>query len=85
MSTLKLTASDLSSGDSLANAGTALPRAKVGILANNRLGLLNGLLGLGEDELDVARVGHVGVDLHHVSFERVLPQPFWVSGKRTRP
>lgn len=62
----KLTASDLSSGDSLADAGAALPRAEVGVLADNGLGLLDSLLSLGEDELDVAGVGHVGVDLHHV-------------------
>jgi hypothetical protein len=55
-------ASNLSSGDGLANAGTALPRAKV-LIANDSLGLLDSLLGLGEDELDVAGVGHVGVDL----------------------
>jgi hypothetical protein len=35
----------------------------VGLMANDRLGLLDSLLGLGEDELDVAGVRHVGVDL----------------------
>jgi hypothetical protein len=30
----------------------------------DRLGLLDSLVGLDKDELDVARVGHVGVDLH---------------------
>jgi hypothetical protein len=33
------------------------------LVANNRLRLLDRLLGLGEDELDVAGVGHVRVDL----------------------
>ena len=35
--------------------------------------LLDDFLGLGEDELDVARVGHVGVDL--VSLVRLLSYP----------
>ena len=62
MSPLSPAASDLSSGDSLADAGTALPGAKV-LIANNRFRLLDRLLGLGEDQLDVAGVRHVGVDL----------------------
>ncbi len=33
------------------------------LLTDNSLGLLDGLLSLGEDELDVAGVRHVGVDL----------------------
>jgi hypothetical protein len=33
------------------------------VTANAGLGLLDNLLALGEDELDVARVGHVRVDL----------------------
>ena len=74
--------SHLSSGDSLADAGAALPRAKVGVLANNGLRLLDGLLGLGEDELDVAGVGHVRVDLRQVSF--VVFRRLGI-GKRTRP
>ena len=51
----------LSSGDSLAEAGTTLARAEV--LTLNGLGLLDNLLTLGQDELDVAGVGHVRVDL----------------------
>lgn len=43
------------------------------LVANNRLGLLDSLVGLGEDELDVAGVGHVGVDLRHVSFSMFCP------------
>ena len=53
----------LSSGDSLAEAGTTLARAEV--LTLNGLGLLDNLLTLGQDELDVAGVGHVRVDLDH--------------------
>ena len=33
------------------------------VAAGNVLGLLDNLVGLGEDKLDVAGVGHVGVDL----------------------
>jgi hypothetical protein len=50
----------LSSGESLAEAGTTLARAEV--LTLNGLGLLDNLLTLGQDELDVAGVGHVRVD-----------------------
>ncbi len=75
----------LSSGDSLADAGTALPRAEVLVHASDSLRLLDGLLGLGEDELDVAGVGHVRVDLRHVSLVVFRPKACWESGKRTRP
>ena len=54
----------LRSSDGLAGGATALPGVQTGILALNDLGgLLDGLLALGEDQLDVAGVGHVGVDL----------------------
>lgn len=53
--------SSLSGGDGLAQTGTTLPGAEV-VTANDGLGLLDNLLALGEDELDVARVGHVRVD-----------------------
>lgn len=54
----------LGGGDGLADARTALPRVQTDILAgDNGIGLLDDLLGLGEDQLDVAGVGHVGVDL----------------------
>jgi hypothetical protein len=54
----------LSGGDGLADAGTALPGVQAELLtAGDLLGLLDDLLALGEDELDVAGVGHVGVDL----------------------
>lgn len=53
----------LGGGDGLADAGTTLPGAKVGVTASDGLGLLDDLLTLGQDELDVAGVGHVRVDL----------------------
>jgi hypothetical protein len=53
----------LRSGDGLADAGTALSRAQVMGAAGNIVRLLNSLLGLGQDQLDVARVRHVRVDL----------------------
>ena len=52
----------LRGGDGLAQAGAALPGVEV-LTANDGLGLLDDLLALGEDELDVAGVGHVRVDL----------------------
>lgn len=53
----------LGSGNGLAQAGTALPGAQVSVTANDGLGLLDDLLTLGQDELDVAGVRHVRVDL----------------------
>jgi hypothetical protein len=53
---------DLSGSDSLAETGTTLARVKV-LTLNNSIGLLDNLLTLGQDELDVAGVGHVRVDL----------------------
>ena len=52
----------LSGGDSLAETGTALARVEV-LALDNSIGLLDNLLTLGQDELDVAGVGHVRVDL----------------------
>jgi len=52
---------DLSGSDSLAETGTTLARVKV-LTLNNSIGLLDNLLTLGQDELDVAGVGHVRVD-----------------------
>jgi hypothetical protein len=52
----------LSGGDGLAETGAALPRGQVGVAAGNLVGLLDNLLTLGQDELDVAGVRHVGVD-----------------------
>lgn len=54
----------LCGSDSLAAESTTLSRAQVGVLADNGLGLLNDLLTLGKDQLDVAGVRHVGVDLY---------------------
>lgn len=53
----------LGGGEGLANTGTTLSRAQVSILGSDSIGLLDGLLSLSEDQLNVARVGHVGVDL----------------------
>ena len=58
---------DLGGGDGLAHARTTLSRVQALLTADNSLRLLDDLLGLGEDELDVAGVGHVGVDLDHTS------------------
>lgn len=57
----------LSGGDGLAETGTALSRAEVLVTLGDGIGLLDDLISLGEDELDVAGVGHVGVDLSWVS------------------
>lgn len=54
----------LSFGDSAADLGTTLTGGEAGRLSGNNVrSLLDNFVGLGEDELDVARVGHVGVDL----------------------
>lgn len=55
---------DLSGGDGLAELGATLPGGEADGLALDGLGgLLDDLLAFGEDEFDVARVGHVRVDL----------------------
>jgi hypothetical protein len=52
----------LCSGDSGTGAGTTLPGVQAGDVAG--LGaLLDNLLALSKDQLDVAGVGHVGVNL----------------------
>lgn len=54
----------LRGGDGLSKASTALSRAQVRILTSgNSLRLLDNLLTLGQDQLDVAGVRHVRVDL----------------------
>ncbi|KAJ3517731.1 hypothetical protein NM208_g14662 [Fusarium decemcellulare] len=53
----------LSGGDGLAETSAALSRAEVLLALGNGIGLLDDLLTLGQDELDVAGVGHVGVNL----------------------
>lgn len=60
------TANRLGGSEGLADANATLSAVKV-LLTDNGLGLGDGLLSLGEDKLDVAGVGHVGVDLPHVS------------------
>ena len=51
----------LSRGDGLALALSALAGGKAGLKSRRTLG--DGLLGLSEDHLNVAGVGHVRVDL----------------------
>lgn len=51
----------LGGGDGLAPSGTTLPRGKV-LATLNSLRLLDNLVTLGQDQLDVAGVRHVGVD-----------------------
>jgi hypothetical protein len=53
----------LSFGDGAADLGTTLAGGETGLAGNGKRALLDNLLALGEDELDVARVGHIGVDL----------------------
>lgn len=51
-------------GDGTVDLGTALSRAQACRVAGERVGsLLDDLLALREDQLDVAGVGHIGVDL----------------------
>lgn len=62
---------DLGGGKGLADAGTTLPGVEADLLTgNNSVGFLHNLLSLGEDQLDVAGVGHVGVDLRHGQSEK---------------
>lgn len=56
----------LGGGDGLADTGTTLPRVEV-LVAGDGVRLLDGLLGLGQDELNVAGRRHVGVDLEEES------------------
>lgn len=53
---------NLCGGDGLAGTDGALAGGEA-LTASNLVGLLDDLLTLGQDELDVAGVGHVGVDL----------------------
>lgn len=78
----------LRSSDGLANTGTTLSGAKVLLAANNDVGLLDDLLTLGKDQLDVAGVGHVGVDLFSKVSTSCILFPFsrpGFGGVRTRP
>lgn len=54
----------LSGGDGLADALATLAAVEADLLVGRGLG--DGLIGLDEDHLDVARVGHVRVDLIEV-------------------
>lgn len=68
--------------ESTAGLETTLPGAEVLLTLGNG-GLLDVLLTLGQDELDVARVGHVGVDLVWISTWDTGEGKFW--SKHTRP
>lgn len=81
---------DLGGGNGLAHARTTLSRVQALLTADNSLGLLDDLLGLGQNELDVAGVGHVGVDLDHTkvrinSLDCHASPPMRYRVKRTRP
>lgn len=54
----------LCGGDGLPGANATLPAVEVLLACDNLRGLLDDLLTLGKDQLDVARVGHVRVDLN---------------------
>lgn len=58
-------------GDGLLGDASALAGVQVRLAGNGLGGLLNNLLALGEDQLDVAWVGHVWVDLYQVSERRI--------------
>lgn len=65
VSPFRLVSENLRGGDGLAGADGALAGGEAELLAaDNLIGLLDDLLTLGQDELDVAGVGHVRVDLH---------------------
>lgn len=65
----------LGGGDGLAHASTTLSGVQAVLTTSNSLGLLDDLLSLGEDKLDVAGVGHVGVDLGHKMSAQLLIGP----------
>lgn len=60
----------LRSGDGLADLTATLPRVQSAL--DGLGGLLDNLGTLGEDELDVGGVGHVGVDLYDIRAGAVL-------------
>lgn len=68
----------LSSSNSTTLTSPTLSRAQVGITASNLLRLLHNLLALGQDQLDVAGVRHVWVDLELQVSRR--PGEGWVEG-----
>lgn len=79
----------LGGGDGLANASTTLPGVQAVLTTGDSVGLLDNLLSLGEDQLDVAGVGHVRVDLDH-SVSKIARGTTHCSSKlvrmkRTRP
>ena len=66
--------------DGTADLEATLTRGEMSILDNGTL--LDNLLSLSKDELDVARVGHVGVDLSLKSAKGISQR---YGGKHTRP
>lgn len=64
--------------ESTADLGATLAGRETGGLLNGG-GLLDLLIGLGEDKLDVAGVGHVGVDLEEKG------QPSFFAEKKKKP
>lgn len=72
------------------DARSPLPRVQAELLTASYLrGLLHDLLTLRQDQLDVARVRHVRVDLRHavstVSPLRLPSQPGYLDIEHTRP
>lgn len=68
--------SHLSGSDGLADTLATLPRVQPRDLTVSDVGtLLDDLLALGEDELDVAGVGHVRVDLLSLLADTLLGRP----------
>lgn len=73
-------------GDGTADLGTTLAGGEAGLSLGleGRLGtLLDLLLGLGEDKLDVAGAGHVGVDLRKLVWYKTKKKK--VDAPHTRP
>jgi hypothetical protein len=67
----------LSSSNSTSLTSTALPRVQPNILTtNNCFRLLNNLLALSQDQFNVARVGHVWVDLYCYMLISIHPWEF---------
>lgn len=66
--------------ESTADLEATLTRGEVSLLGNGTL--LDNLLTLSKDKLDVARVGHVGVDLSLESAKDINRE---YGGKHTRP
>jgi len=75
----------LSGGDGPADASTTLPGRQVLVTASNSIRLLNNLVTLRQDQLDVAGVRHVGVDLYTMLGHDNTRAYCGVGGCLTRP